>query len=258
MLKPVQHGPGLHYGDCYLAEAFDGTNFVPSPVLDGRRFAAHTENGKRVVAGTGLDACACNRLEIDWLPFAAEAYHVSADINDYVLTEVPIVVEMYPNRNFDAFPYGELTTFRPLIGAPAYRTFRGKPVHQDHDNADPTKAKGVIFDATMVPFRGRWHVKILKGFDRSKDRKLAEMVERGERMGHSMGALVERTECSLPWCRFESDGITTCEHIRGGAGKGEIARNNFLIYELLKDFNFVESSSVGDPASVTALSTFTW
>lgn len=255
----VKAGPGFHVGDAVLAWTVDKNRVVEKQpkVVQGHKLEKIRIAGKDAVVGDGLDSCACDRLEIDWLPFAAQQYQISPNIKDYVLVEVYSVCASIPNRNLDSFPYNELVSWRTMAGRPAYKTFVGKPVHQDHDNQDDTKAKGVIFDATMVPFRGKWHVKILKGFDRTKDSKLASMVQQKNRVGHSMGALVERAECGLPWCRYMSDGITTCEHIQGGAGKGQIIRG-FLVEELMRDFSFVEDSSVADEANVIAITDYIW
>lgn len=259
--KIVTHGRGIHVGEPFLARYFDGKHYQDDvPFLEGHRLTVQKREGRVRVASPELEKlqhCACGGLDISWLPIAAEAYHLSSNISDYVLVDVPIVVADYPNRNMDAFSYKELTTFRPLIGRPAYQTFVGKPVHLDHDNMDPTRAKGVIFDATLIPFQGKWHVKILKGFDRTKDPRLAKLVQEKNRIGHSMGALVEETECSLPWCKYLSDGRITCDHIRNGAGKGEIVRGH-LVYEGMRRFYYVESSSVEDPAYAIALSDKIW
>ncbi len=257
----VGSGPGLHVGDVFVSRRFDGDKFIDEPCFfEGSTLEVFKGKESLRVASPALEAngnCVCGSLDISWLPFCAERYQISPDIKDYVLVDVPIVAADFPNRNMDAFTYKQLTDWRTPIGRVAYGTFIGKPVHQDHDNMDDTKAKGVILDATLVPFRGRWHVKILKGFDRTKDRRLANLVQKKNRIGHSMGALVERTECSLPWCRFHSDGRVTCDHIRNGAGKGEVVRNH-LVYESMLDFYFVESSSVEDPAYVVALSDKIW
>jgi hypothetical protein len=260
--KIVQHGPGLHVGDTFFSHRYDGEKFRNEPaIVEGSRLEVYKSRDGRIrVASQELSAvanCACGYLDISWLPLAAEAYHTSAKIQDYVLVDVPIVVADYPNRNMDAFTYSQLTTFRPIIGRAAYQTFIGKPVHMDHDNADPTKAKGIIFDATLVPFRGVWHVKILKGFDRTKDARLSQLVQKKDRIGHSMGALVEKTECAAPWCRFHSDGRVTCDHIRNGQGKGDVV-NGHLMYEKMLDYYFVESSSVSDPAYLAAMSSEIW
>ena len=246
-------------GDYYSAGRYDrgNQNFVVAANLgiEGHKLEQFRDRtGKLRVAGAELQDCSCaGGLDISWLRSASTAYHISPNIADYVLTEVPCVAVDYPNRNLDGFPHRELLKWRTAMSAMAYQTFRGKPTHIDHQNQDPTKAKGVIFDAMLLPVMGKLHVVLLKGFDRSKDAKLAKQVQMRERVGHSMGALVEKTRCSLPWCRFESNGHKTCEHIANGQGKGRIVQGH-LVYEEMEDFYFIESSSVLDPASITALS----
>lgn len=65
--------------------------------------------------------------------------------------------------------------------------------HQDHDNKDPLKAKGVMFDSALqyVPQYGVWKIRILSGWDRTKDSYLVNQILRKKRTGYSMGALVE-------------------------------------------------------------------
>jgi len=247
-------------GDYIRAETQEGDKYVPGVcAFDGCRLDQFSLQGKTHTA-TAKDPK--KPIDISWLPFCAEQYQISPNIADYVLVEVPIVVADVPNRNMDAFPYTELTAWRTANSRPAYATFIGKPVHLNHDNLDDTKAKGVIFDASLVPFRGKYHVKILKGFDRSKDPQLAKQVQERDALGHSMGALVEQTECSIPNCRFISDGTQTCKHINGGAGKGGIYNvdgANHVAYELMRDYYFIESSYVGlEPAYVLALSDTIW
>lgn len=254
--KIVQAGPGLHVGDYYAAETIhDGRVVSQEPnTVEGYRLSKVRIANKDFAVGEGLDKCACdNKLDISWLPFCSEQYQISPKIEDYFLVSVPIVVSALPNRNLDAFPYSELTAWRTMQGTVGYRTWIGRPVHVNHENSDDSKAKGVILDASLEPFRDQWAVMILKAFDRSKDPQLAKQVRQRHKIGHSMGCLVEQTECSVPSCRFLSDGITTCEHIAGGAGKGQIIRQN-LVYELLRSWSGVESSVVADPAWVCALS----
>lgn len=240
----VPHGPGIHVGDYFMPE---------NPItFEGHKLDVFQKDTRLVAASASLKKANHNEVDISWLPFAAEQYKLSPDIADYVLIDVPIVVADYPNRNMDAFPYTELTTWRTAIGRAAYMTFVGKPVHQDHDNQADERAKGVIFDASLITYRGKPHVKILKGFDRTKDSRLANLVQQRNRVGHSMGALVERTVCSLPWCKYVSDGRVTCDHVNNGAGKGDVVKGH-LVYEGMLDFYFIESSSVEDPAYVIAL-----
>ena len=248
-------------GDAYVAERYDPRKgiYLPEPlIIEGHKLEQFRDpRGKLRIAGTDLKNCSCDTLDISWLKSASEAYQISPNIEDYVLVEVPDITADMPNRNGDAFELEELKKWRIPMSRMAYQTFIGKPAHKDHDNQDPTKAKGVIFDAVLVPFLGRPHVKLLKGFDRSKDSTLARQVEKREGgTGHSMGALVEKTMCSLPWCQYISDGRTTCNHIANGEGKGQII-NNHLVYEIMLDYYYIESSHVGlEPANIVALSDY--
>lgn len=257
---PSADGTGIIVrGDCYAAGRYDPRNqtFVSAPglAIEGHRLEQFRDRtGKMRVAGAELQSCSCSGgLDISWLKSASAVYQISPSIKDYVLVEVPSVSVNYPNRNLDAFPRSELLKWRVAMSAMSFQTFRGKPTHIDHQNQDPSKAKGVIFDAMLLPVMGKLHVVLLKGFDRSKDAQLAKQVQERARVGHSMGALVEKTRCSLPWCRFESNGRTSCEHIANGQGKGRIIQGH-LVYEEMYDFYFIEDSSVLDPANLVALS----
>jgi hypothetical protein len=130
-----------------------------------------------------------------------------------------------------------------------YQTFNGKPVHQDHQNEDPLKAKGIIFDAALqyVPRYNTWKVRIFKGFDRTKDSALAADIVAKRRRGYSMGALVSAFVCS--YCGKIESKIAPCKCMK--AGKGSIF-DDVLIYSMCADTMFIESSSVGDPADATA------
>jgi hypothetical protein len=221
------------------------------PVADG--------NGRIRVAGVDLRTPS-GELDVTWLKAASDAYNISADPRDYVLSEVPLVTADFPNRNLDGFPFDSLTEFRPILGRVTYQTFLGKPTHQDHDNQEPLKAKGVIFDASLRPvtIRGAkgFKVFILGGWDRTKDHWLANQVLTGKRPGHSMGALVGRTRCS--WCNNMSDGTRYCTHIGPRRErKGRIIQGR-LVYEDCYDVNFIEDSSVDDPADVDANQVLVW
>ena len=244
-------------GDVYLAERYDASKqlYVPEPaIIEGHRLEQFRDrNHKLRIAGPDLKNCSCDTLDISWLRSCSDAYDISPKISDYVITEVGCVVADIPNRNMDAFEEETLVEWRIPMSRMAYQTFIGKPTHQDHNNQNPRDAKGVILDAVLVPFMGRPHVKLLKAFDRSKDPSLAKKVQQRNRIGHSMGALVEKTTCSLPWCEYVSDGRTTCDHIANGEGKGQII-NGHLVYECMGSYYYIESSSVEDPAYIVALS----
>lgn len=192
-------------------------------------------------------------LDITWLLGASETYHISKDIKDFVIVALPIVTPNIPNRNMDCFPLHELGYFNPILGRYTYKTFIGKPTHKDHVNQDPTIAKGVHFDATLHRWeknKNFWKISVLTGWDRSKDTELVGQILSGERNGYSMGALVDHTRCSE--CGQVSSDTVRCAHF-DRVGKGGMY-NGSLIYDCCHGINYIETSSVEDPADVTAKS----
>lgn len=188
-------------------------------------------------------------IDISWLPIAAEQYNISADIRDYVINEIPIVTVGVPNRNLDAFSFDAVTAWNPEMGRVAYQTFIGKPTHRDHDNKDIRKARGVHFDSQLQKKAdGSYKIVVLAGWDRSKDSQLVSEILSGRRTGFSMGAFVGHTECSVPGCgETSTNGRIACSHQQHGKGKGSIIHNQ-LVYELCHNINYIETSSVADPA----------
>jgi len=191
-------------------------------------------------------------LDISWLPAAADAYNISADPKDYVITEVPIVTVGVPNRNMDSFPYEEVSRWSHILGRLVYQTFKGKPTYMNHMNKDPRKAKGVNFDASLRKVGNVWKIIVLSGFDRTKDRDLAEAVAKGTRDKFSMGAYVDYTKCSLHDKRNGPPPAKCCRHKKGDTPNGQ------LRYDKCYGVNYIENSSVEDPADVFAWSPEVW
>lgn len=206
-----------------------------------------------VIAGESL---VHSDIDVSWLEAAAETYNISTDPRDYVLVDIPIVTVDIPNRNLQAFPYEEVSYFDPLYGKMVYQTFAAKPCHIDHENKDPMKAKGVIFDAALhpVPAYGVHKIRILAGWDRTKDPWLVDQIVRKLRTGHSMGALVENFVCSN--CGSIDTNIRKCPCMR--KGKGHIMPTGHLVYQQCVGANFIENSSVDDPADITADTDAIW
>jgi intein/homing endonuclease len=100
---------------------------------------------------------------------------------------------------------------------------------QNHDNKDPLKAKGICFDSQMVKTGKFWHTKVIAGFCRQKDSRLANRILANKDAGYSMACLIGGASCSI--CGFFSQGNVTCRHINGGLGKGNV-QNGQLIYDL--------------------------
>jgi hypothetical protein len=188
-------------------------------------------------------------LDIGWLKGAAEIYDISSDPKDFVFVEVPANNADLPNRNMDSFPYEELVKYRPILGRMAYKSYRGKLCSQNHDNKEPKKAKGCCFDAHMIKTGKFWHTKVIAGWCRQKDPKLAKRILERKDAGYSMACLIGGASCSV--CGFFSQGNVTCRHINGGIGKGLVIGGR-LVYDLCRDLNFWELAHVEDRADIDA------
>jgi hypothetical protein len=217
-------------------------------VFEACKLEALRGAGKVRLAGAGLYT---GQLDVSYLQFCSQAYEISADPRDYVIVDLPIVESDIPNRNMDAFPYQELTSFNTVVGAPVWRTFCWKPTFADHQNQDPKTAKGVIFDSLMKRVGKTQHiVRILAGFDRGKDPKLVADILSGKRNAYSMGALASYVACSCHGQVYDGNPASACPEIRKGKGRIiEMAgRGEVLVHDCCYGVNFVETSSVEDPA----------
>lgn len=163
-----------------------GNPVSSSRIFEGHKCTTYKEpsSGKLRVAGADI-LNKTRSLDISWLPIAAEEYNISPDIRDYIINEIPIVAVDMPNRNMDAFPFDEVSSFNSELGRLVYATFIGKPTHRDHDNRDPRKARGVHFDAQLekVGSTGLYKITVLAGWDRTKDPDLVRQILSGERNG---------------------------------------------------------------------------
>lgn len=189
------------------------------------------------------------------LPFMAPHYHISPDYKDYVLVPVIVMPSDIPNRNSCAFPLAELIRFNPERGQQAYQTWKGKPVHYEHENKDITKAHGVIVDAMMRRLNGYgngkiWKVLLLLAIDRSKYPGVANRVLAGEINSYSMGAWVERYDCS--YCGEEVG--KTCPHINPSQPAKMGLLNGKLVFRNAINIEGFETSIVGSPAFMSAIS----
>jgi hypothetical protein len=233
---------------------------------EGRKLSCDVDKStgrKHILSASAVDAKQV--VDISWLPAAAEEFHISPDIKDYVIAEVPIVEGNVPNRNMHCFLTSRLAQFLPQYGMPAYRTFVGKPTFLEHDHDDITAAKGVIFDASLKCVNGRWHVYIIKGFCRQKDPQLAEAVFSGKRKGHSMSSWASHFGCSICGHVWDTSYANACDCAKGPIkqrqpdqyrGFGQVYDGNKLCYAVVDGMYFIESSSVGDAANYAAQQVF--
>jgi hypothetical protein len=233
-----------------ISQGSGQTNVVPAlRTWEGFRMEVDRDRlGRQVLITAGT--MPQPTLDISWLKAAAEVYDLSPDPKDYVFTEVPANNADLPNRNMDAFPYDELVKYRPILGMMAYQSYRGKLCSANHDNKDPRKAKGLNFDASMVPIKGHWHTKVISGWCRQKDARLAKRILANKDAGYSMACLIGGAACSV--CGYFSQGTVTCRHINGGVGKGTLIHGQ-LVYDLCRDLNFWELAHVEDRADIDAI-----
>lgn len=208
------------------------------------------------VSGTGSSEriSDCNY----WLPYAAEHYHISRDIRDYVLVPVPAMFSDLPNTNGDSLSLGELLRFIPEFGMQMYKTFKGQPTHEEHDNKDITRAKGVILDCFLRPiaFNSRYYKVVqLLAFDRTKDPDLVNQILTRAQNAYSVGFYYSSYACSI--CgNVVGKGInlSPCEHtqLRRGTYKMPDGR---LAYRKCRNGKGFECSVVKTPAYVSNIGT---
>lgn len=223
-------------------------------VIETGESYTHTEDKfgpKTIIAASNNNFA--HDIDISWLPSAAEAYNISPDINDYVLVDVPAVTIDIPNKNWQAFPYEEVTFFDMYQAKQVFQTFIAKPSCLEHDNKveeDTNKAKGVIFGATLqyIPTYDIYKIRLLQGFDRTKDTLLANEILSGKRNSYSMGARVNVFVC--PICGTPQTKKNSCPCGRVGVGN---MYKNHLYFSLCLGSVFFENSSVANPADPFAV-----
>lgn len=216
-----------------------------------------------VLANSGRQV---REIDYSWLPLCAETYQISANIEDYIFSAVPIISCQIPNRNLQAFDFSEVSAWDVNQGRPVYRTFIGKPTYTNHkNNTIPHLAKGVHFDATLdyVPRYGLYKINVLLGFDKKKDTGLCEAIVANKGVtGYSMGAMVETFLDSVTG---KFIGLNDADYKKG---KGMIDRQSQrLRYLSCAGVTFFETSCLGDfgrgdpgepPADFTATSDVIW
>lgn len=195
-----------------------------------------------------------------WLPFAAAAYNISPNPEDYFFRPVISIVSDLPNRNGAGFPLAELVKWNGQQGRQGFKTWVGKPMleehgkyHPDPDNPDEKLALGVIADVELMPLRGfgddkLWKVLKLAAIDRTsgyklRNKNLPALVEEGKVNTYSMGALVGRYTCSA--C---GSMLGKCTHIDPNDPTALNDIDGVLAYKLCHDIEGVELSVVMDPA----------
>lgn len=76
---------------------------------------------------------AVSKIDLSWLALAAPVYHISPNIDDYVIVNTIITISDLPNRNGIAFPLTELVGFdEPPYNRLAYEGWLKAPLFAEH------------------------------------------------------------------------------------------------------------------------------
>lgn len=178
-------------GDSPPAEASVGGGRPAGPAVD--MFSAMRRRDVEVSKDTARMADKTH-LDVSWLPAAARKYNISPSIKDYAMVPVILFYSDVPNRNGLGFLAKDLAEWSTEHKVQRYKTWRGVPVHYEHDNEDPAKAYGVVLDtylrrheASPNPF---WKNIAYLAIDRGKHPETAKAIMKGELHTYSMGAYI--------------------------------------------------------------------
>lgn len=155
------------------------------------------------------------------------------------------------NQNWDGWPSEELKK--------SYKTFIGKPVFVNHENHDPTKARGVVVAARYVENGMDKYVETVMEVDAGRFPKLAHEIKTGGLDSVSMGAEAGFTICS--YCHNKATDLDDmCDHVRHHKGKTLTRfdkrtgkKEDVLVFESCHKISFFELSYVFEPADETAV-----
>ncbi len=170
-----------------------GSSVTPINVIELYNYRKDIEKVDDKLVLANRQAFGKELIDISWLEGASETYNISPDPKDYALADIPILTVDFPNRNLQGFPFEEVSYFDPLYGSFVYRTFVGKPTYVNHNNKVPQNAKGAHFDSSLqyIPKWNIWKIRVLTGWDRSKDPTLANKIIKNKHVGFSMGSYVD-------------------------------------------------------------------
>lgn len=168
----------------------------------------------------------------------------------YILTQVR-AISARVNQNYDGWPSEELKK--------AYKTFIGKPCFVNHENHDPTKARGVVVASRYVENGADRYVEVVQEIDAQRFPKLAHEIKTGGMDSVSMGAEAGFTICSYCYNKA-TDLHDMCDHVRNHKGKTLTRfdkrtgkKEDVLVFESCHKISFFELSYVFEPADETAV-----
>lgn len=170
--------------------------------------------------------------------------------NGFIYTQVRAITARI-NQNFDGWPSTELKK--------SFRTFLGKPCFVNHQNFDPTAARGKVVAARYREAGDDKYIEVVQEIDAQRFPKLAKEIKEGGMDSVSMGVEAGFTICS--YCGNKAVDVPEfCDHVKYHKGE-KLSRMNrktgkredVLVYEKCYKLGFFELSFVFDPADETAL-----
>ena len=155
------------------------------------------------------------------------------------------------NQNYDAWPSEELKK--------SYRTFIGKPIFVNHNNFDPSRARGRVIAARYIENGNDKYVETVMEVDAQRFPKLASEIRSGGLDSVSMGVEAGFTICS--YCNNKATDVhDMCDHVKYHKGERLRKHNHrtgkiedVMVYENCYKLGFFELSYVFDPADETAV-----
>ena len=223
-----------------------------------------TSSDEQAVDVETADDDQVQRLDLSWLPFAAQTYKISPHIESYIIKNMPICPSDLPNRNGVSFPIQELVKYQPPpISRQVYKAWSGCPVHLEHDNEDCTKALGVILDTALVPIKGygngkHWNVMGLIAIDKDKYPDIAQDVLSNKINTGSMGAMADSFSCGVCGHEAGEKSFLNCAHISSTKNVNwkiiDYMGHKTVAFLKAHGLSPIEYSMVRDPAWAPALS----
>jgi hypothetical protein len=151
------------------------------------------------------------------------------------------------NQNWDAWPSEELKK--------SYKTFLGKPVFVNHNNFDPTRARGRVVASQYIEKDADKYIEVIQEVDGVRFPKLAHEIRTGGMDSVSMGVEAGFTICSYCGNRA-TDVWDMCDHVKFHKGThlpDPRTGQPRLVFEHCYKLGFFELSYVFDPADETAV-----
>lgn len=240
-----------------------------------------------VTKGEMLDQSPLGNSDLEfakWIKFAAPAFSISPNVDDYFFTTTVLLTSDIVNRNgvgvsSSGWPTHEVTGKKPgdppfwankrvaggglaaynaALGRQAYAGWRGMPLHVEHKSEDPHQAIGVVADVSMRPIEGFNGNRIYKivglcAVDTTKRVDITSKIVTGERNSWSMGMMVDGYSCS--YCHAEEG---NCHHIDEDKPFVCYEKNGILVFRKVHGVTPFEFSNVEVGAFPSALSDPTW